>query len=131
MLNCQHFCFSAVPVFLMSPGLQRLSHRAYALSLTSSLLLSAVARAQAPAAVPNPPATAPAVAAPAVAAPVAAAANAPAANASAAAAPASGPLPIAPPALPARGTYKITGNAQALSVFAVGVDAQELFTAIA
>lgn len=33
--------------------------------------------------------------------------------------------------LPARGTYDVTGNANDLSVFAVSVDAQELFTAIA
>lgn len=33
--------------------------------------------------------------------------------------------------LPARGTYQVTGNATALSVFAVSVDAQELFTALA
>jgi type II secretory pathway component GspD/PulD (secretin) len=33
--------------------------------------------------------------------------------------------------LPARGTYHITGDANALSVFSVSVDAQELFTAIA
>ena len=36
-----------------------------------------------------------------------------------------------PAALPARGTFKIEGDAQKLSVFAVGVDAPELLTAIA
>ena len=55
------------------------------------------------------------------------------------------PAPAAPPAapvangaekkpdspLPARGTYRITGNEKALSIFAVSVDAPELFTAIA
>lgn len=47
------------------------------------------------------------------------------------------PAPAAPaPApspgpLPARGTYRVTGDATALSVFAVSTDAQELFTAIA
>jgi type II secretory pathway component GspD/PulD (secretin) len=42
--------------------------------------------------------------------------------------------PAAKPAgdvLPARGAYHITGDANAISVFAVSVDAQELFTAIA
>lgn len=42
--------------------------------------------------------------------------------------------PVASPAqttLPARGTYTVTGTAQALSVFAVSADAQELFTALA
>lgn len=33
--------------------------------------------------------------------------------------------------LPARGTYHVTGDANSLSVFAVSVDAQELFTALA
>ena len=41
------------------------------------------------------------------------------------------PLPTPPPLLPARGTYKLSGKAEALSVFAVSTDAQELFTAIA
>ena len=41
------------------------------------------------------------------------------------------PVPVAPPVLPARGTYAVKGTAAALSVFAVGVDAQELFTALA
>jgi len=44
------------------------------------------------------------------------------------------PRVVAPPRatiLPARGTYQITGNDAALSVFAVSADAQELFTALA
>lgn len=46
------------------------------------------------------------------------------------------PTPPTPPApgdtaLPIRGTYRITGDVKALSVFAVSVDASELFTAIA
>jgi hypothetical protein len=39
--------------------------------------------------------------------------------------------PASAPALPARGGYRVTGTPDALSVFAVSVDAQELFTAIA
>lgn len=50
-------------------------------------------------------------------------------------APVAGAVPTAPvlppPVLPARGSYTVTGNNRALSVFAVGVDAQELLTAIA
>ena len=53
--------------------------------------------------------------------------------------PAPPPTPDAPPLgqapaptkLPERGTYQITGDASALSVFAVSADAQELFTALA
>ena len=45
--------------------------------------------------------------------------------------PAPAPLPAGDMALPAKGTYRITGDAKALSVFAVSVDASELFTAIA
>ncbi len=41
------------------------------------------------------------------------------------------PAPAAPGSLPVRGTYRITGDAKSLSVFAVSVDASELFTAIA
>jgi type II secretory pathway component GspD/PulD (secretin) len=44
------------------------------------------------------------------------------------------PVPTSPPdagALPARGTYRVTADGGALSVFAVSVDAAELFTAIA
>jgi type II secretory pathway component GspD/PulD (secretin) len=43
------------------------------------------------------------------------------------------PAVAAPPPnpLPARGSYRITGDAGALNVFAVSVDAQELFTALA
>ena len=42
------------------------------------------------------------------------------------------PVPaLPPPILPARGTYAVKGTAASLSVFAVGVDAQELFTALA
>lgn len=37
--------------------------------------------------------------------------------------------PVSP--LPARGTYRITGDEKSLSIFAVSVDAPELFTAIA
>ncbi len=40
-------------------------------------------------------------------------------------------VPVAPPVLPTRGTYLVKGTSAALSVFAVAVDAQELFTAIA
>ncbi len=40
-------------------------------------------------------------------------------------------VPPRPTTLPARGTYQITGNDAALSVFAVSADAQELFTALA
>lgn len=35
------------------------------------------------------------------------------------------------PVLPAKGTYRITGTAESLSVFSVSVDAPELFTALA
>jgi type II secretory pathway component GspD/PulD (secretin) len=44
------------------------------------------------------------------------------------------PLPAKsapPPLLPARGTYKLSGKASEMSVFAISTDAQELFTAIA
>src|SRR4051812_31884472 len=54
------------------------------------------------------------------------AANAPVPPAS----PAEVPAPKVP-ALPPRGTLTIEGNAQKLSVFAIGVDAPELLTAIA
>lgn len=48
-------------------------------------------------------------------------------------APPSGPVAAPKPdaALPARGTYQITGEADALTVFAVSTDAQELLTALA
>ncbi len=39
--------------------------------------------------------------------------------------------PAKPPTLPARGTLEVTGTAESLSVFAVGVDAPEILTAIA
>lgn len=55
----------------------------------------------------------------------------PAAAQEAATAPAQPAAAPAPPALPSRGSYRVEGNAQKLSVFAVGVDAPELFTAIA
>lgn len=48
--------------------------------------------------------------------------------------PAPPPPPAAPPPtspLPTQGSYQITGNDAALSVFAVSADAQELFTALA
>jgi len=68
----------------------------------------------------------------------AAAAAANALPAEGAAAPAAGDktaddkAPAAPPGpLPARGTYRVTGDAANLSVFSVGVDAQELLTALA
>lgn len=41
------------------------------------------------------------------------------------------PTPALATALPARGTYQITGDDAALSVFAVSADAQELLTALA
>ena len=41
------------------------------------------------------------------------------------------PKTTPPPLLPARGTYKLSGKANLMSVFAVSTDAQELFTAIA
>ncbi len=41
------------------------------------------------------------------------------------------PTPTKPPVFPARGTLKIDGDGQNLSVFAIGVDAAELLTAIA
>jgi type II secretory pathway component GspD/PulD (secretin) len=41
------------------------------------------------------------------------------------------PVPTPAPAMPTRGTLKIEGDAQKLSVFAIGIDAPELLTAIA
>jgi type II secretory pathway component GspD/PulD (secretin) len=54
-------------------------------------------------------------------------ATTPAANAATTPAPADAARPV----LPARGSFNITGDAKNLSVFAIGVDAQELLTAIA
>lgn len=47
------------------------------------------------------------------------------------AAPATVTPPVAPPALPARGTLEVTGDAQSLSLFCVGADAAEVLTTIA
>ena len=43
----------------------------------------------------------------------------------------SGGAAVPSPTLPPRGGYRVTGNPESLSVFAVSTDAQELFTAIA
>ena len=45
--------------------------------------------------------------------------------------PSSSPTATPTPALPQRGTYTISGSGEALSIFAVGVDAPELLTALA
>jgi type IV pilus assembly protein PilQ len=91
--------------------------RTFASAPLLSILLAVVgpwsraAAAAAPATTPAPPGGQPTVA-------TAAAANA--------------PSPISPPyVLPAHGTYRISGNADAINVFAVSMDAQELFTALA
>ncbi len=123
----------------MSPSYFRRFCRRSIVSFATLSALSSLSHAQAPvpapAPVPNvpaPPVTVPASNAPAV--------NAPATSAAPAGTvpllPAPAPVPAVPavaatPALPARGVYEITGAAPSLSVFAVGVDAQELFTAIA
>lgn len=117
-------------------------------------LLSSMARAQAPTPKPNPTASpAPVIAAPPTpvptapvtvivvpgAAPVVATGSGTASpvvpltppNTVAAATPVPTPTATPVPALPARGTYNFSGDAKQLSVFAVAVDAQELFTALA
>lgn len=93
-------------------SMSRISWLALAASVFSvPFALSAEAQAPNPNPNPNPNAVPP------VAVPVGPATTVPA---------------VAPqPILPTRGTYSVKGTANALSVFAVGVDAQELFTAIA
>ncbi len=133
----------------MLPGLSRFIHRYASLRIFALTFLAfspSLAHAQearrGPNRIPPPPAT-PTGPIELAAPPITSAASpipvpAPAASGTALPAPASGTangaVPVAPPIpapLPARGAYEITGAAPSLSVFAVGVDAQELFTAIA
>lgn len=89
-----------------------------------AFLVTVSAQAQGPTPLPSAP-IAPLQPAPAEGA---ASSPAPAAGAASSPAPASAE---AGDSLPVRGTYRVTGNTPALSVFAVSADAQELFTAIA